>query len=59
MFANLKGTFGRNYVTINLQEETCVLKYEKNYTDNSFGRVAATSTRLAELSEEKIQLLNK
>ena len=45
--------------TKKLQEGICILGYEGNYTDHSFRRGAATSARLAGLSEEEIQLLGR
>lgn len=54
LFSNHVGTFSRNYVTRKLQEGIRVLGYEGNYTGHSFRRGAATSARLAGLSEEEI-----
>ncbi len=59
LFANQVGTFSRNYVTKKLQEEVRVLGYEWNYTSHSFRRGAATSARLAGLSEDEVQLLGR
>ena len=59
LFFNSAGTYGRNYVTKKLQEGIRVLGYEGNYTGHSFWRGAATSARLAGLSEEEIQLLGR
>ena len=59
LFFNSAGTFSRNYVTRKLQEGIRVLGYEGNYTGHSFRRGAATSARLAGLSEEEIQLLGR
>ncbi len=59
LFSNHAGTFNRNYVTRKLQEGIRILEYEGNYTGHSFRRGAATSARLAGLSEEEIQLLGR
>ena len=59
LFTNHAGTFNRNYVTKKLQEGVYVLDYEGNYTGYSFRRGAATSARLAGLSEDEIQLLGR
>ena len=59
LFSNLAGTFSRNYVTKKLQDGIRALGYERNYTGHSFRRGAATSARLAGLSEEEIQLLGR
>ena len=59
LFTNHAGTFSRNYVTRKLQEGIRALGYEGNYTGHSFRRGAATSARLAGLSEDEIQLLGR
>ena len=59
LFSNLAGTFSRNYVTRKLQEGIRSWGYAGNYTGHSFRRGAATSARLAGLSEEEIQLLGR
>ena len=59
LFTNHAGTFSRNYVTRKLQEGICALGYQGNYTGHSFRRGAATSARLAGLSEDEIQLLGR
>ena len=59
LFPTRAGTFSRNYVTRQLQKGVCTLGYEGNYTGHSFRRGAATSARLAGLSEEEIQLLGR
>ena len=59
LFATCAGTFSRSYITRQLQEGICALGYEGNYTGHSFRRGAATSARLAGLSEEEIQLLGR
>ncbi len=59
LFSNSAGTFGCNYVTKKLPERICVLGYEGNYTGHSFRRGAASSARLARLSEEEMQLLSR
>ena len=59
LFTNHVGTFSRNYVTRKLQEGICALGYVGNYTGHSFRRGAATSARLAGLSEDEIQLLGR
>ena len=59
LFATCVRTVSCNYVTRQLQEGICALGYEGNYTGHSFRRGAATSARLAGLSEEEIQLLGR
>lgn len=59
LFSNQVGTFSRNYVTRKLQEGICALGYEGNCTGHSVRRGAATSARLAGLSEEEIQVLGR
>ena len=59
LFSNTSGNFSRNYLTRQLQAGLQMLGYEGNYTGHSFRRGAATSARLAGLSEEEIQLLGR
>lgn len=59
LFTNHAGTFNHSYVTKKLQKRVCMLGYEGNYTGHSFRRGAATSARLAGLSEDEIQLLGR
>ena len=57
LFSSPAGTFNRGYVIKKLQEDMNILGYGGNYTGHSFRRGAATSARLAGLSDEEIQLL--
>lgn len=59
LFINHVGTFSYNYITRKLQKRICALGYKGNYTSNSFKKWAATSTRLAGLSEVEIQPLRR
>ena len=59
LFSSPAGTFNRGYVIRKLQEGINILGYEGNYTGHSFRRGAATSARLAGLSDEEIQMLGR
>lgn len=59
LFTNHVGTFSRYYVTRKPQEGIRVLGYEGNHTGHSFRRGAATSAKLAGLSDHEIQLLRR
>ena len=59
LFSSPAGIFNRGYVIRKLQEGINILGYGGNYTGHSFRRGAATSARLAGLSDEEIQLLGR
>ena len=59
LFSTSAGTFSRGYVTKKLQEGIRILGYGGNYSGHSFRRGAATSARLAGLSDQEIQLLGR
>ena len=59
LFTNHARTFSRNYVTRKLQERICALGYQGNYTGHLFRRSLAILARLAGLSKDKIQLLER